>query len=90
MENMVGRVLTMPPLISLTTILPRLPAEAQAWINALPPDDRQSTEYLMNLVGADNFVKHWRTHRDDWIETESETALDVLMRITAGDPGLSS
>jgi hypothetical protein len=38
--------------ISLTSILPRLPAEAQQWINDLPPRYRQSTEYLLNLVGG--------------------------------------
>jgi hypothetical protein len=51
--------------ILLTTILPRLPAEGQQWINGMEPFYRETAEHILNLVGADNFVKHWKTHRED-------------------------
>jgi len=59
-------------MVSLTTILPRLPAEAQSWINGLSPEYRASTEHILNLVGEDNFVKHWRTHREDQLKLEND------------------
>ena len=60
--------------ISLTTILPRLSAEAQSWINALSPEYRRSTEHVFNIVGADSFVKNWKTHLEDQMKLENDFA----------------
>jgi hypothetical protein len=51
--------------ISLTTALPKLPTDAQAWINELDPSFRSSTERVLNVVREESFIKHWQTHRAD-------------------------
>jgi len=58
--------------ITLAMIRPLLPPVAQLWIDDLPPTYRQSTEYLLNLVGADNFIEHWLQHHADWIRFEND------------------
>src|SRR5262245_39711391 len=51
--------------ISLMSILPKLPAEGQSWINELDASNRRATECLLNIVGEESFVKNWRQHRAD-------------------------
>jgi len=51
--------------ISLMSILPKLAAEGQSWINGLDASNRRATECLLNIVGEENFVKYWRQHRAD-------------------------
>src|SRR5262245_60644440 len=58
--------------ISLTTSLARLPAEGQSWIKGLNQSYRESTERVLNIVGADNFVRDWKIHRDDQINLEND------------------
>jgi hypothetical protein len=58
--------------ISLTTIMPKLPAEAQAWISGLNPSFRTSVEIILNYVGEDSFIKHWRMHREDQQKFEND------------------
>jgi hypothetical protein len=58
--------------ISLTTILPRLPAEGQSWIRGLSPSFRRSTEHVLNIVGEDSFVENWKMHRDDQINLDND------------------
>jgi hypothetical protein len=58
-----------PPLslnrISLAMVLPKLPAEAQSWLNRMTPEERGCTEHILELVGPDSFVANWQTYRDD-------------------------
>jgi hypothetical protein len=63
------------PVISLTTILPRLPAGARQWINGLPPYYRRTIEDILDRVGADNFVKRWQVHRQDQQDFEHDFGL---------------
>ena len=51
--------------ISLMSILPKLAAEGQSWINGLDASNRRATEHLLNIVGEESFVKNWRQHRAD-------------------------
>ena len=60
--------------ISLTTIVPKLPAEAQSWINGLTPDFRSSTEHVLNIVGEESFIKNWEYHRDTQKKVENDFA----------------
>jgi hypothetical protein len=53
----------MPEASDLNSILPRLPPEAQAWINSLPPFWRAPIEHRLQVIGADNFVEHWQAIR---------------------------
>jgi hypothetical protein len=62
-------------MISLTMILPRLPAEARQWINGLPPHYLRAIEDILDRVGADNFVRHWRAHRQDQQDFEHDFGL---------------
>jgi hypothetical protein len=50
--------------ITLTMIRPKLTAEGRLWVNTLTPDEADSIEYTLNLIGEDNFIKNWREHRD--------------------------
>lgn len=65
-----GRPQSLPDLITLASILPRLPAEAQAWIKGLDADDYTAMETILNNVGAENFIKHWKVHHDDYQKFE--------------------
>jgi hypothetical protein len=56
--------------ISLTTTLPKLPTDAQAWINELDPSFRSSTERVLNVVREES--KHWQTHRPDQQKLEND------------------
>jgi hypothetical protein len=56
--------------ISLTTTLPKLPTDAQAWINELDPSFRSSTERVLNVVREES--KHWQTHRADQQKLEND------------------
>jgi hypothetical protein len=49
--------------ITLVSILPRLPIEAQVFFKGLGPYWRRSTEHVLNIVGADSFVTHWEYQR---------------------------
>jgi hypothetical protein len=50
---------------TLSSILPFLPPEAQHWIDNLPPHYRRTMQDIVDLVGEDNFLQHWQTHRED-------------------------
>jgi hypothetical protein len=45
--------------------LPRLPAEAQSWINGLSLTFRRATENVLNIVGTDSFIRNWQVHQFD-------------------------
>jgi|RhiMetStandDraft_4_1073278.scaffolds.fasta_scaffold114091_2 hypothetical protein len=55
----------------LTSILPRLPAEAVSWINGLSSGSRALLEATLQYVGAENFVRHWETLRDVYQKIDS-------------------
>jgi hypothetical protein len=50
-------------MISLQDTLPKLPVEAQTWINGLNRVHRLAAEYILNIVGEDSFIANWREHR---------------------------
>jgi hypothetical protein len=43
----------------------KLPPEAQKWVNGMNRDEKFGTEIILNNVGVDSFIKHWRVHKDD-------------------------
>jgi hypothetical protein len=49
----------------LDSMLPRLPPEGQASLNGLSRFRREPTERKLSLIDADNFIRHWRTVRDE-------------------------
>jgi hypothetical protein len=51
-------------MLALKDTLLKLPVEAQAWINGLNPVAQVAAEYVLNIVGEDNFIANWQTHRD--------------------------
>lgn len=59
--------------ISLTAILPKLPAEAQEWVNGLDPTFRSSTEHVLNIVGEDDFINQWQTYRADLTKLQNNS-----------------
>jgi len=61
-----------PEKISLTTTLSKLPAEAQLWIMCLTPAQFGEIEIILNIVGENNFIKHWRTHKEDQEKLEDD------------------
>ena len=50
--------------LTLTMMLPRLPAEDKSWIKGLATDEVSCLEYILNLVGPDSFVANWQEHRE--------------------------
>ena len=50
-------------MVTLASIIPKLPAVALAWIAGLDRVDYITTEWILNDIGLDNFLKYWRTHR---------------------------
>ena len=57
---------------SLTATLLKLPAEAQLWIMCLTPDQFDEIQTILNIVGEKNFIKHWRTHKEDQEKLEDD------------------
>jgi hypothetical protein len=53
-----------PSPTSLESILPRLPPEAQAWVNGLNPFCRRAVEHDLRALGSDLIVKYWAALRD--------------------------
>lgn len=51
--------------ITLLEIMDKLPPEAQKWVNGMNRDEKFGTEIILNNVGVDSFIKHWRVHKDD-------------------------
>jgi hypothetical protein len=51
--------------ITLLEIMDKLPPEAQKWVNGMNRDEKFGTEIILNNVGVDSFIKHWRDHKDD-------------------------
>jgi hypothetical protein len=51
--------------IKLLEIMNRLPPEAQKWVNGMKRGEREGTEIILNNVGVDSFIEHWRYHKDD-------------------------
>ena len=49
--------------LTLTMMLPKLPAEAASWIKGLATDELNCIEYILNRVGPDSFVANWQEHR---------------------------
>ena len=49
--------------MALCAPLATLPAVAVAWIAGLDRTDYITTEWILNDIGLDNFLKYWRTHR---------------------------
>ena len=50
--------------ITLATILPKLPAEAQLWVSTLTPVEVTATEIILRNVGAASFIDNWEYHRN--------------------------
>jgi hypothetical protein len=38
--------------------------EAESWIADLDAADYATTERILNDIGAENFLRYWRVHRD--------------------------
>jgi hypothetical protein len=51
--------------IRILDILSTLPEEAQRWIKGMNSGERTCTEIILNNVGEQSFVKHWRHYKDD-------------------------
>jgi hypothetical protein len=60
------------PNIALIATLLKLPAEAQLWIMCLTPDQFNEIQTVLNIVGENNFIKHWRTHKEDQEKLEDD------------------
>ena len=52
-----------------------LPAEAIAWIEGMDSGFRRATEHMLAIVGAETFVRHWETYRDDVARIEYDFAV---------------
>ena len=55
---------TAPDLVSLESILPRLPPEGQAWLGGLNHFCRWALSHDLRSAGPDLFVEHWESLRD--------------------------
>jgi hypothetical protein len=53
-----------PDLVSLESILPRLPPEGQAWLGGLNLLNRRALSHDLRTAGPDLFVEHWESLRD--------------------------
>jgi hypothetical protein len=53
-----------PDLISLESILPRLPPEGQAWLSGLNRFCRRAVKHDLRTAGPDLFVEYWESLRD--------------------------
>ena len=49
--------------VTLESILPRLPVEAQSWIAELRPGIRDALETRLDLVGAEAFLRYWQDYK---------------------------
>ena len=49
--------------VTLESILPRLPVEAQSWIAELRPDIRDATETMLHIVGPEAFATYWQDYK---------------------------
>ena len=61
-----------PALISLESILPRLPPEGQAWLSGLNRFCRRALEHDLRAAGSDLFVEHWESLRNTLQTLESD------------------
>ncbi len=50
--------------LEISEVKARLPQEGQHWIASMKRKEREGTEDILNDVGADYFVQHWRFYRD--------------------------
>jgi hypothetical protein len=48
---------------TLDSILPRLPAEAQTWIEGLDAGTKASLETVLNYVGPEAFARYWQDYK---------------------------
>ncbi len=49
----------------LVDVKDRLPEAGKRWIEGLSSQERICTEIILNNVGIDSFLEHWKVHRDD-------------------------
>jgi hypothetical protein len=74
-------------MVIIADIIDRLPPDGQKWLRKMERQDRQATEYPIKFVGADNFVEHWRFHKETW---EHIAAGDIVVVLAPCRPTKSS
>lgn len=50
--------------LKIREIMPRLPKEAQEWLNRVSEDEFGSAEGILNAVGEESYIQNWRFHKD--------------------------
>jgi len=50
--------------MTLETLTDELPDEARQWLFGMNDSFRRATLHLLEIVGPDAFIRHWKTHRD--------------------------
>ena len=45
-------------------ILPKLCPEGQKWINSLTGFELRAAEHMVDIVGEESFVQHWRAQKE--------------------------
>jgi hypothetical protein len=77
--------------IRLADIAERLPAGCHHWLALMDAGNYESTETILNNVGAETFIKYWTVYKADLekIQYDFETPwpLDVLERLTGKRQG---
>jgi hypothetical protein len=51
--------------LKLSDIQTRLSEAGQRWVAGMSSAERHGTEIVLNNVGVESFLKHWKEHRDE-------------------------
>jgi hypothetical protein len=51
--------------LKLSDVQGLLPREARNWVNGMTHEEKHSTEIILNNVGIESFVRHWKEHREE-------------------------
>ena len=51
--------------LRMLDIVCKLPEDGQKWLKGMNREELRYTETILNNVGEDSFVKHWRVHKDE-------------------------
>jgi nicotinic acid mononucleotide adenylyltransferase len=63
--------------LAIADIIDRLSPDGQKWLRKMDRENRQTTEYTINLIGADNFVKHWQFYKELWEQIDAGNTVVV-------------
>ena len=51
--------------LKLKDVKDKLPPAAREWLRGVSSQERLCLEIILNSVGADSFVEHWKSHRTE-------------------------